>query len=70
MDTNFGSYNTYKSQRISAFIIDEIIIQIEDQNSGYGYVSNKLTNLCLESIFQKKKHVCSRKFYSFFSRYI
>ena len=28
MDTNFGSYNIYKRQQISAFIIDETTVLI------------------------------------------
>ena len=28
MDTNFGSYNIYKRQRFSAFIIDEMTVLI------------------------------------------
>ena len=51
----FGSYHIYKRKRVSAFIIDETIIQIGDEIFGYGFVLNQLTNLCLESTFQKKE---------------
>jgi hypothetical protein len=51
----FGSCNIYKRKRVSAFIIDETILQIGGQHFGYGYVLNQLTNLCLESTFQKRE---------------
>jgi putative transposase len=34
----FGSSQTYKRKRVSAFIIDETLIQIGSQHFGYGSV--------------------------------
>jgi len=34
----FGLCNIYKRKRVSAFIIDETILQIGDQHFGYGFV--------------------------------
>ena len=51
----FGSWQIYKRKRVSAFIIDETIIQLVANISGYGSVLNQFTNQCLESTFQKKE---------------
>jgi hypothetical protein len=51
----FGSSHIYnKHRRISAFIIDETVIQIGSHISGYGSVLNQYIGLYLEYIFQKK----------------
>jgi hypothetical protein len=49
----FGSCHIYnKHRRVSAFIIDETIIQIGDENfSGCGFVLNQFINRCLEYIY-------------------
>jgi hypothetical protein len=49
----FGSCHIYnKHRRVSAFIIDETIIQISDENfSGCGFVLNQFINRCLEYIY-------------------
>ena len=60
----FGSYHIYnKRKRVTAFIIDETIIQIGSQNFWLW--------ICIESVhrsvlgiylhFKRKKHVCSRE---------
>ena len=52
----FGSCQIYnKRKRISAFIIDKIVIQSVTSISGYGFVLNQYTVLCLESTFQRKE---------------
>ena len=38
LDSRFGSGNIYKGKRVSAFIIDENVIQLVVSISGYGSV--------------------------------
>jgi hypothetical protein len=51
----FGSCQIYKRKRVTAFIIDETVIQIGASIFGYGFVLNQYIVLCLESIFQRKE---------------
>ncbi|MGE5633930.1 MAG: hypothetical protein ACM3VV_01750, partial [Deltaproteobacteria bacterium] len=44
----FGSLQIYKRKRVSAFIIDETVIQIDNNISDYGFVLNQHIALCLE----------------------
>ena len=64
----FGSCQIYnKHRRISAFIIDETIIQIGDHRFCVCICIEPIRKSVLGiHISQKKKHVCSREFYSFF----
>jgi hypothetical protein len=51
----FGSYHIYKRKRISAFVIDETLFELEIVIIGYGFVLNQFIVQCLEFIFQKKE---------------
>jgi hypothetical protein len=69
----FGSCQNYKRKRVSAFIIDETVIEPVTSISGYGYVLSQFIVQCLESIylsFKRKKHVCSREFHQILGREI
>jgi putative transposase len=58
----FAEYPIYKRKRVSAFIIDETVTQIDNNNTGYGFVLNQHIALCLECKFLKKeKYACCRK---------
>ena len=50
----FGSAQVYnKHRRITAFIVDETMIQIGNQHFWLWICINQYTNLCLEFIFQR-----------------
>jgi putative transposase len=51
----FGSYHIYKHRRVSAFIIDETVIQIGNQHFWLWFCIEPIINLCLESIYLKKE---------------
>ena len=51
----FGSCQIYKRKRVSAFIIDETIIQIGNQHFWLWFCIEPYTVLCLESIYLKKE---------------
>ena len=58
----FGSWQIYKRKRVSAFIIDETIIQLVANISGYGYILNKFTNQCLEYISEERNMLVAENF--------
>jgi hypothetical protein len=51
----FAEYPIYKRKRVSAFIIDETVIQIDNNNTGYGFVLNQHIALCLEYTFRRRE---------------
>ena len=51
----FGSYQIYKKRRVTAFIINETVIQIGSQHFGYGFVLNQYIVQCLKSIPQERE---------------
>ena len=51
----FGSCQIYKGKRVSAFVIDETVIQIGNQHFWLWFCIEPITVLCLESIFQKRE---------------
>ncbi|MGE5634974.1 MAG: hypothetical protein ACM3VV_07045, partial [Deltaproteobacteria bacterium] len=51
----FAEYPVYKRKRVSAFIIDETVIQIDNNISGYGFVLNQHIALCLEYTFRRRE---------------
>jgi putative transposase len=51
----FGSCNIYKCRRVSAFIIDETVIQVGSQHFWLWIFIEPIENLCLESTFQKRE---------------
>ena len=63
----FGSSQIYKRKRVSAFIIDETVIQIGNQHSLLLICIKPIHKTVLEYKYRRKKYVCSRKIYSFTS---
>ena len=56
--------NLNKRKRVSAFIIDETVMQIGNQHFGYGFVLNQFIESVLGiHISRWKKYVCSREFH-------
>jgi hypothetical protein len=51
----FGSSQIYKRKRVSAFIIDETVIQLATNIIGYGSVLNQYIVQYSESISQRKE---------------
>ena len=63
--TGFNSlvYEIYKKiKRVSTFIIDETHSNGQLTLLVYGFVQNQLTNLCLESVSQKRNMLVTEKF--------
>ena len=61
----FGSLPIYKRNRVSAFIIDETVIQIGNQHFWLWITSELIYRSVLGNThFRRKKNVCSRVFLS------
>ena len=59
----FGSLQIYKRKRVSAFIIDENIIQIGSQHFWLWLYIEQVHKSALGIHFRGKKYVCSREFH-------
>ena len=51
----FDSCNIYKRKRVSAFIIDETVIQVGSQHFWLWFCIEPILVLCLESTFQRRE---------------
>ena len=51
----FDSCNIYKRKRVSAFIIDETVIQVGSQHFWLWFCIEPYTGLCLEFTFQRRE---------------
>ena len=58
----FGAYQIYKRKRISAFIIDDTVIQIGNHHVWLWIAIEPVHKSVLGIHISEKKHVCNRNF--------
>ena len=63
LDTEIWFLQIYKRKRVSAFIIDDTVVQIGNRHYWLWICNEPIHRTITENLhFRRKKHVCSRKF--------